>query len=417
MRLHMKEVKRFDFQKKPRNTWWILRPIIQIISSFMVRKRNLTVERVNMDDLKAPYLLLSNHHSFFDFAVLAKTVKPETPNYVVALDGFYDYTEWLMRGVGGICKRKFTNDISLIKSMKHSVDKLDNILVMYPEARYSIDGSKAVLPASLGKVAKFLNVPVVIFIMQGTYIAQPQWNKVTRPIPFKARLTQLLTAEEVKELPVEVINERINEAFKYDDWQYQTDIKWENTAPDRADNLNRVLYQCPHCLKEHQMVAKGSIIRCEACQKEWELTTLGKIRALNGETEYDSVPKWYAFEREMVKKEVLSGKYRFEADVMLETLPNAKKYYPQGPAKFVHSLDGFRLEGILYGKPFVQEWKALENYSCHIEYNFHKKADAIDLSVTNDSFWIYLINNKDMITKISLATEEIYNYKISQLNK
>ena len=88
-------------------------------------------------------------------------------NYIVTIDGFNDFSEFLMRGVGGIPKRKFASDLHLMRNMKHSVHKFKNILVMYPEARYSLDGTTSYLPDSLGKLVKYLNVPVSIINAKG----------------------------------------------------------------------------------------------------------------------------------------------------------------------------------------------------------------------------------------------------------
>ena len=57
-------------------------------------------------------------------------------NYVVAIDGFIK-REWLLRSLGCICKRKFTNDTNLIKNLKRVID-MGNVAVIYPEARYSL---------------------------------------------------------------------------------------------------------------------------------------------------------------------------------------------------------------------------------------------------------------------------------------
>ena len=43
----------------------------------------------------------------------------------------------------------------------------------------------------------------------------------------------------------------------------------------------------------------------------------------------------------------------------------------------------------------------------HIEYDYHKRGDCIDISIPDDSFWCY-VSKRDVITKISFATEEIH---------
>ena len=62
----------------------------------------------------------------------------------------------------------------------------------------------------------------------------------------------------------------------------------------------------------------------------------------------------------------------------------------------------------LYGKgEFTLHKKPLELDSVHIEYDYLGRGDAVDISVPDDSFWCY-IRARDAITKLSFATEELY---------
>ena len=101
-----------------------------------------------MKGLKPPYLLLCTHHAFIDFMVTTAAIFPHRANYVVAIDGFIG-REWLLRQVGGICKRKFTSDLTLVRQIERVIGNGD-VLALYPEARYSLIGTTAVLPNSLG---------------------------------------------------------------------------------------------------------------------------------------------------------------------------------------------------------------------------------------------------------------------------
>ena|GEM_PF-6454546 len=75
------------------------------------------VHRHGTEGLKPPYLLLCNHNAFMDFKVATKVIYPDRANYVVAIDGFIG-REWLLRNVGCICKRKFTNDATLVRQLR-----------------------------------------------------------------------------------------------------------------------------------------------------------------------------------------------------------------------------------------------------------------------------------------------------------
>ena len=140
---------RFDMKAPPVRTKWYLRPLTYILSAPDVAKHKCKITKVNTEGLKPPFVLLCNNNAFMDFKVATKAIYPWRANYVVAIDGFIG-REKLLRNVGCICKRKFTNDTTLVKQLIQTI-KNGDVAVIYPEARYSLCGTTAVLPESLGK--------------------------------------------------------------------------------------------------------------------------------------------------------------------------------------------------------------------------------------------------------------------------
>ncbi len=405
---------RFDMVRKPIRQRFYLRPLTWLLSYPEVWKHHLRVNRHQMEGVKAPYLLLCTHMAFIDFKVTTAALFPQRANYVVAIDGFIK-REWLLRNAGGICKRKFTNDIQLVRQIRHVITKNRDILALYPEARYSLIGTTAVLPASLGKMAKLLGVPVVMLNMHGNYLNSPCWNLTPRGNRIEADLSCILTSEELKSLSVDELNERIRKAFEYDEYRWQKENNIIIDLPQRAEGLHKVLYQCPHCLAEYTMTSKGSRILCGTCGKQWEMTPLGELEAAVMAadekqliTEFPHIPDWYEFERKQVKKEIAAGIYNCNLTVIVDALPNALEFIRLGTAKLSHTMDGFLLEGEFDGQAFKLQKPALSMYSCHIEYEYFGKGDCIDLSTLDDTYYIFPQDKNFSVTKIALATEELF---------
>ena len=84
------------------------------------------IEKINMEGLKPPYILLSNHMYFVDFELTALGTFPHRINNVVNIDG-YIKRAWLLRLIGAICTRKFSNDLHLIKSIKKVLKRGDSV--------------------------------------------------------------------------------------------------------------------------------------------------------------------------------------------------------------------------------------------------------------------------------------------------
>lgn len=408
------KIKRFDFEKKPISPTFIMRLAKEIISFPDLRKRKAKLTKVGMEEIEGkPYLLLVTHSSMVDFNLMLKGTHPYKVNNVMTLEGFKTYTEPLMRSLGVLGTRKFVTDLHLVKNMKYCVDKLKNIFVLFPEARYSLDGCTSYLPDSLGKMVRLLGVPVVVLKIHGNFVTCPQWNKKNKKTFVEAEMKQMITARETKELSVDEINQRIAESFRYDDYAWQRDNKIKIDHPGRADGLHALLYKCPACKTEHQTDSKGTKLWCNCCGKTWEMDEYGQMHALEGETEFSHIPDWSNWERACVREEIENGTYYFEDEVRIETLPNAWKFYKQGMGKLIQTPEETRVECTYYGEPYVLSRSAKSLESMHIEYDYLGRGDCVDISIPDDSFWCYL-TKRDAITKISFATEEIHKRAVGK---
>lgn len=412
MEVNYKKKKYYNTAKYPIRQPLIIVFLIWILCKFALIGKKYKVEKINMEGLKPPYIMLSNHMYFIDFELAAMGTFPHRVNNVVSVDGYYR-RPWLMELIGAICTRKFTMDLHLIKSINR-VLKRGDILSMYPEARYSPCGTTSFLPDSLGKLIKMNKVPVVVVIHRGNHLHSPFWNyRKKRKAVHHTTMTQILTADQVKNMSVEEINAALKEAFKYDDYRYQKENGIRITESYRAEGLHKVLYQCPHCMTESKMTSEGTVLKCTECGKEWNWEEDGNLRALNGETEFTHIPDWFDWEREQVRKQIENGEYSFEDEVEVYSLPRCWTFKKLGKAKLTHDPEnGFVLEGFYNGKPYRVQRIPAQTNSLHIEYDYCyiKPFDCVDISTEKDSFYCYP-TKKDVVTKLAFATEEIFKMK------
>ena len=383
--------------------------LIWLLSKIVLINKKYKVEKINMEGLKPPYILLSNHMYFIDFELAAMGTFPYRVNNVVSVDGYYR-RPWLMELIGAICTRKFTKDLHLVKSIRHVLKKGD-ILSMYPEARYSPCGTTSYMPESLGKLIRMNKVPVVAVVHRGNHLHSPFWNfRKKRKVPLHTTMTQILTAEQVQTMSVDEINAAVRQALDYDDYRYQKENGILITEPFRAEGLHKVLYQCPHCRTESKMASKGTEIFCTECGKRWNLNEDGTLSALEGETEFSHVPDWFEWEREQVRGQIERGEYSFADDVEVYSLPRCWRFEKLGAARMTHDPEqGFVLEGFYNGSPYRIQRTPIETNSLHIEYDYCyiKPFDCVDISTEKDSFYCYP-KQENVVTKLAFATELIY---------
>ena len=401
-------VERFDMKKPPMRMH--LRPLMWVLCAPMRILHRNKLKKINMEGIKPPYLLLCNHNAFMDFAVAMKGIFPHRANFVVAIDGYLK-REWLLRLIGCICKRKFTNDNTLIWHLR-TVVKRGDIAILYPEARYSLCGTQAVLPEDFGKLAKFLKAPVVMLICHGHHVNSPFFNLPDHRVKgTEAEMTCILSAEDVKNKSYREIGEIIEKSLFYDDYAWQKEKGIKITYKNRAKGLHKVLYQCAHCGAEYKMRSDGTILECTACGKKWEMTELSELRATEGETEFAHIPDWYEWERANVRREVEAGTYRFCGKARVDALPNAKGYIDLGEAELTHDMTGFTVKGSYKGEDYEVHLPAEKQYSVHIEYEYLGKfGDCVDLNTVTDTLYVYPAGEEFSVTKMSLATEETYKY-------
>ena len=409
MEVNYQNKKRYKTAKYPmhQNIFWT--GLIWILSRIALIGKKYKVEKVNMEGVTAPYMLLSNHMHFIDFELAAMATWPHPVSNVVSIDGYV--VKWfLLEWIGAIATRKFTTDIHLVKSIRH-VLKRGDILAMYPEARYTPCGTLAYLPDSLGKLIKMNKVPVVAVVHHGNHLYAPFWNfRNKRKVPMHTVFTKILDPEQIANMSVQEINETLRNALSYDEYQYQKDNGIRITEPFRAEGLHKVLYQCPHCGKEFHMHSVGAELFCDACGKRWLWQEDGYLKALEGETEFDHIPDWFNWQRRQVSQQIDRGEYAFSEEVEVFSLPRVWRYIPLGKAKLTHDIQsGWTLEGHYRDADYRINRQCSQTNSLHVEYDFGplKSRDFVDISTENDSFYCR-ITTPGMITKLGFATEELY---------
>ena len=417
MDVNYKNKKRYKTAKFPIRQPKFFTYLIWILSKIMLSGMKYKVEKINMEGLKPPYFMISNHMCFKDFELAAMATFPHRVNNVVNIDGYYK-RPWLLELIGSICTRKFTMDLHLIKSINHVLKKGD-ILSLYPEARYSPCGTTSYMPDSLGKIIKMNKVPVVAVVHHGNYLHAPFWNfRNKRKVPLYTTATQILTAEQVAQMSVKEINEAVQSALTYDDYKYQKENGILINEPFRAEGMHKILYQCPNCKTESQMDSKGTEIFCKHCGKRWNLNEDGTLTANDGKTEFSHVPDWFEWERSQVREQIEKGEYSFSDQVDVYSLPRCWKFEKLGNATLTHDREnGFVLEGFYNGQTYRIQRNPMQTNSLHVEYDFPhiKPFDCVDISTENDSFYCFP-TKENVVTKLAFATEEIYKLKLNEIN-
>lgn len=394
--------------KKPLKPLWILGAIIRLISLPELWKVRFKFNKTGMEKAKGPCLILMNHSCFLDMKIAFRIFFPKRLSIVCTTDAYIGKSP-LMRLLGCIPTNKFVTDVTLIGDILHALKKNKTSVLMYPEAGYSFDGCATTLPPRLGILIKKLDVPVVTVITNGAFLRDPLYNGLKkRKVKVSAEVKCVLTPEEIKQKSSKEITEILNKEFTFDELARQQKENIQITENFRAEGLQRILYRCPNCKTENMMLGKGTHITCSACNKEYELTTNGYIKATQGDTEFNHIPDWYNWERQCVKEEILSGNYSFESDVKIGVICDNKALYMVGDGHLSHTANGFSLTGCDSKLNFTHSPTA--SYSVNADYFWYEIGDVISIGDRNLLYYCFPKENLS-VTKVRLAAEEIYKLK------
>jgi len=384
----------------------IFRLLIRILSFFDLAKVSFKYTKTDMDKVKnKPCLILMNHSSFIDLKIASAVLFPRPFCIVCTSDGFVG-KNLLMRLIGCIPTAKFVSDTTLIRDMQYAINEKKASILMYPEASYSFDGTATPLPRKLGALLKRLDVPVISIITSGAFSRDPLYNGLQlRKVKVSADVRCLLDENEIREKSVEELDEILDAAFTFDAFRWQKENNIHITEPFRADGLERILYKCASCGKEGYMFGKGEELICRKCGKKYHLTTLGELKADNGETEFSHIPDWFSWQRDCVRKEIENGDYILDADVEIGMLVNRKAVYMVGEGHLTHTKDGFTLTGCDGRLNYSQ--KPLTSYSLYSDYYWYEIGDVICIGKRDCLYYCFPKGNCS-VAKARLAAEEIY---------
>lgn len=395
------------FMPRKTNLFW--QTLIKIISAPALISSHFTYKKVRMERLgkNEPALILMNHAAFTDFEIAYSILYPRKFNTVAAFETFMGL-DWIMKPIGCFSTRKYITEPQLIRDIKHCLVKNKSSVLMFPEAVYTLDGTSVTLPASLAKLIKMLGVPLCMLQTNGVYLHVPAYGYVqNRDVPIHAELRYVLSPDEIKQMSVQEIQEVIDREFSFDDFRWQKENNIVIDEPFRADGLHKILYKCPHCQTEGKMESSGIHLSCTACGKKWELTELGYLKALDGETYFDHVPDWYKWERQCVRKEILDGNYGFDVPCDIMMIVDTKALYKVGSGRLSHNMEeGFHLTGCDGKLDYRQSSDAM--YTCEAIPYWYQIDDVIGMGDNRALYFVFPTEQKEVVGKVKLAVEEIF---------
>lgn len=360
-----------------------------------------------------PCFLIWNHLSRLDHLYTMKAAYPARYNMVAGYSEFFRahlYTVFRLNQI--LPKKVFTNDRLGIKAI-NAIIKQGGIVTFSPEGMSSIYGvNQPVVPGS-GHFLKHYKIPVYYLKLRGQYLTSTKHYLEERKGRTEAELSLLFTPEQLSEMTAEEIENKLNETFRHDDyeWGQKNHIKWEMHGRS-AEHLDEICYRCPRCGEDLVMRAEGSKIRCSKCGNGAVVNDYYEFEPFDDKCVLPVSPsKWVEQERAAVIDEIRADPgFSFTEDVVLGYLP-PYKYVPksvtsvdcgQGRITFDHK--GIHYKGTRHG----QEWSFDLGYS--VVYSLIIMTSTAQFSLyVNGQFYEFKPARRS-VGKMLLITEEMHRY-------
>jgi len=245
-----------------------------IITKLIKKKFNYTYEEY---DIEPPYIVLGNHTTDYDAFFIAKSFKD--PLYFVMSDHISSIPvagKLIRHLVNPIPITKSTYDATTVRGIM-SVIKQGAPVALFPEGNKSWAGEMSKMKPTIAKLLKKLNVPVVIYNIEGGYFSSPRWTKVKRLGNVHGRVKTVIKPEEIEKMSAEELFSVIEKELRVNAYEVQEKKKIEYIAEDLAKNIEALLYVCPKCKAISSLHGEGNSFKCDKCDFEATYDTYGYI--------------------------------------------------------------------------------------------------------------------------------------------
>lgn len=321
------------------------------------------IRHVNPNNYKnEPLLIVCNHASRFDFAFVQGAMKKRRINFVAAEEEFHRTKfKTVFAWAHNIPKKSFVPDTTAIRGMTTILRKTKNGCVcIFPCGLSTVGGAQQPSVAGTGKMIKHFGVRVLAVRIHGAYLVCPKFDTKERYGKVEVELDELFTPEQIKDLSMEEIERKVDEAIYTDDYEWNAMRQYSYNRKDKryAENLEQILYKCPKCGAEMQMEGRGIEIKCKACGNGATLDDKYNLNPIGDSVIPCNPREWYDWERREMRRDVANHEFCLDEHATLATQPTYGYIkenvvgYPVGEGMIHIDHEGFSYKGTRDGKPF-----------------------------------------------------------------
>lgn len=212
---------------------------------------------------EGPFLILANHTSEFD--IIFMDMLFDVPLYFVASDQLLNsgFGSWFLKYFfNPIPKSKSMADLGLVRRMANVRDEGGSI-ALYPEGNATMHGDAVSIPQGIGRLIKFLNMPVLILHIHGLYLSSPRWAYYRKYGPSTIVEHTRLYPKDFADQSAEALQTWAEKQLNVS--AYEAPKKFLYHGKKRAEGLHKLLFMCPSCKTAYSTYSQGDTLKCRSC--------------------------------------------------------------------------------------------------------------------------------------------------------
>jgi 1-acyl-sn-glycerol-3-phosphate acyltransferase len=251
-----------------------------------------------VENLKAPYLVIGNHVGFWDPFVVGYFL-PHFTQFVSSDAVFRSpVLRFFLTRLGTIPKKKNIKDTKVIRDIAGVISQ-GGCVGLFPEGVRTWAGNSLKMDISIAKLIKLLNVPVVVSVLKGMNLFHPRWSRKIRKTKMEVEYKILLNTEQIQNRSQEEIFKMITDAISHNEVEYQRLNMNKVRSSHKAEHISHALYVCPECKAIDSFRAKGNHFSCNQCHYDIQINEYAFFERLTkGKLYFDNMLDWYNWQEQ-----------------------------------------------------------------------------------------------------------------------
>ncbi|MGD9200715.1 MAG: lysophospholipid acyltransferase family protein [Chitinispirillia bacterium] len=292
--------------------FWALSRIFVYV--YIRRKFNVVLEKPFDKIPKPPFIMVSNHATFFDPWIVGHFSK-----YPIAImnneDAFRSppIVRWYLKNIGTFPKKKGASDY---KAMKTTLKKIQSgyPVLIFPEGQTSWDGETQPVFSGIEKIIKRADVSLVMMNVKGNFLSKPWWADSYRK--GKVRVScKMLHKEKINSMSEKDLIDTFTKFIWNNDILDEDNKKIDFTGKNLACGLERFLWICKNCKSTDTLTTVNNTLSCIKCDSSWIVDSHFNFTKTNNSTaSKTNLHEWSLWHKKMTKAHILrTEKYKILA--------------------------------------------------------------------------------------------------------